>query len=116
MASLSPGQIQNIRWETSGQFKIEGNKSESSNRVNYNCSWLCCLSDCSMFYRVQSSLSVLSPERRYQDDSVPAFNGYLADVFLVKSSLPGIAVETQVVKSNFRGITKLYFKMHEIEH
>lgn len=70
------------------------------------------ISDYSMFYRVQSSLSALSPERRCQDDSLPASSAYLADVFLVKgilSSLPGIAVETQVARSDFRGVTRNLF-------
>lgn len=44
--------------------------------------------------------------------SLPASTGYLADVFLVNRilpSLPGIAVETQVLKSNFRGVTRNLF-------
>lgn len=44
--------------------------------------------------------------------SLPASTGYLADVFLVKGilpSLPGVAVETQVLKSNFRGVTRNLF-------
>lgn len=68
-----------------------------------------------MFYRVQSSLSVLSPERRCQDDSLPASSACLADVFLVKgilSSLPSIAVETQVVRANFKGITRNLFSIY----
>lgn len=98
-ASLSPMQIEDVRYWTPAQFKTEGNKSQSSKRVNLNCTSLCCLSYCyiSMFCRVQSSLSELPPEKRYQDDSFPASDGYVADMFLVKgtlSSLSGRAVET----------------------
>lgn len=44
--------------------------------------------------------------------SLPDSTGYLADVFLAKGilrSLPGIGVETQVVKSDCRGITRNLF-------